>query len=295
MALAWWGQDLWNHGAADGLGGGERALAVAADWHMLLKELDWFLLYAANDRDGEEKEAAEREVTAKPKPKKKGPTKRKAVGAEGGPAQKRARAKEAPAPREGPVVATAAEPIPSALPGDANAVNDENSVVQVGAVNDENAVAQASAVTIPKISTVVGAAERAPEDSCSQGDVDTGSAFTPTESALLSTGDIDMPLAAPAVTPAALPTPPTAESLVPPVSVDPGDPLMAPVPAEPVDPPVSPIIPHHDRVGVGHGRTNDATDLEDPFADDPYAGMTTEEIQEILDDPEANEDDKPEQ
>jgi hypothetical protein len=76
MALAWWGQDLWNHGAADGLGGGERALAAAADWHMLLKELDWFLLYAANDRDGEEKEAAEREVAAKPKPKKKGLTKR---------------------------------------------------------------------------------------------------------------------------------------------------------------------------------------------------------------------------
>jgi hypothetical protein len=70
---------------------------------------------------------------------------------------------------------------------------------------------------------------------------------------------------------------------------------MAPVPAEPVDPPVSPIIPRRDRVGVGHGRTNDATDLEDPFADDPYAGMTAEEIQEMLDDPEANEDDEPEQ
>ncbi|KAF8121498.1 hypothetical protein K438DRAFT_1885388 [Mycena galopus ATCC 62051] len=43
LALAWWGQDIWNHGASDGLGGSEKALGEAADWQRLVRDIGWFL------------------------------------------------------------------------------------------------------------------------------------------------------------------------------------------------------------------------------------------------------------
>ncbi|KAJ7494553.1 hypothetical protein B0H11DRAFT_1910568 [Mycena galericulata] len=39
LGLAWWGQTIWNAGAADGLGGGDAALAAAADWQLLVKDV----------------------------------------------------------------------------------------------------------------------------------------------------------------------------------------------------------------------------------------------------------------
>ncbi|KAF8190278.1 hypothetical protein K438DRAFT_1971149 [Mycena galopus ATCC 62051] len=62
VGLAWWGQKIWNAGAATGLGGGEAALAAAGDWHLLAEDLKWALEDPLlRDRIGEEKTAAEKE------------------------------------------------------------------------------------------------------------------------------------------------------------------------------------------------------------------------------------------
>ncbi|KAJ7432046.1 hypothetical protein B0H11DRAFT_2261110 [Mycena galericulata] len=39
LGLAWWGQTIWNAGAADGLGGSDAALAAAGDWKLLVKDV----------------------------------------------------------------------------------------------------------------------------------------------------------------------------------------------------------------------------------------------------------------
>ncbi|KAJ7500472.1 hypothetical protein B0H11DRAFT_2225467 [Mycena galericulata] len=41
LGLAWWGQTLWNAGSTAGLGGGDAALAGAADWHFLIRDVHW--------------------------------------------------------------------------------------------------------------------------------------------------------------------------------------------------------------------------------------------------------------
>ncbi|KAJ7715477.1 hypothetical protein B0H16DRAFT_1741919 [Mycena metata] len=50
LALAWWGQDIFNRGVGEGLGGGEKALAAAADWQRLMKDVSWLLSVALRAR-----------------------------------------------------------------------------------------------------------------------------------------------------------------------------------------------------------------------------------------------------
>jgi hypothetical protein len=62
VGLAWWGQKVWNEGAAAGLGGGEAALAAAADWLFVVEDVTWALQKVLlRDRVGEEQEERERQ------------------------------------------------------------------------------------------------------------------------------------------------------------------------------------------------------------------------------------------
>jgi hypothetical protein len=64
LALAWWGQAIWNNGVGDGIGGGEAALAAAADWNFMVEDLAWVLGFLADyeDRPGREAELAAKQV-----------------------------------------------------------------------------------------------------------------------------------------------------------------------------------------------------------------------------------------
>ncbi|KAJ7734864.1 hypothetical protein B0H16DRAFT_1467413 [Mycena metata] len=72
LALAWWGQDIWNQGSADGLGGGEKALEAAADWQRLSQDVSWFLFAGQRERDPEWEAAPETENTTAKKGRGKG-------------------------------------------------------------------------------------------------------------------------------------------------------------------------------------------------------------------------------
>ncbi|KAJ7761158.1 hypothetical protein DFH07DRAFT_957230 [Mycena maculata] len=43
LGMAWWGQVIWNAGTMDGLGGGDMALAAAADWAFMVNDVEWVL------------------------------------------------------------------------------------------------------------------------------------------------------------------------------------------------------------------------------------------------------------
>ncbi|KAJ7896182.1 hypothetical protein B0H13DRAFT_2338511 [Mycena leptocephala] len=51
LVLAWWGQAIWNNGVGDGIGGGEAALAAAADWNFMVEDLVWVLGFLADYED----------------------------------------------------------------------------------------------------------------------------------------------------------------------------------------------------------------------------------------------------
>jgi hypothetical protein len=70
MVLAWWGQDISNHGTGDGLGGGEKAIAAAADWQRLLSDVGWFLGYGCRQQELEEAEHEGEEENGKEQKKK---------------------------------------------------------------------------------------------------------------------------------------------------------------------------------------------------------------------------------
>ncbi|KAJ7752112.1 hypothetical protein B0H16DRAFT_1317837, partial [Mycena metata] len=80
LALAWWGQDIWNRGSAAGLGGGEKALEAASDWQRLSQDVSWFLVAGQRERDPEEA-APEPENTAAKKGRGKGKGNGKGKGA----------------------------------------------------------------------------------------------------------------------------------------------------------------------------------------------------------------------
>ncbi|KAJ7756677.1 hypothetical protein B0H16DRAFT_1314918, partial [Mycena metata] len=65
LGLAWWGQAVWNEGAAAGLGGGEKALASAADWKTLAEDVKWVMEEVVlRDRLGDEAFVEERDAAA---------------------------------------------------------------------------------------------------------------------------------------------------------------------------------------------------------------------------------------
>ncbi|KAJ7153790.1 hypothetical protein C8R46DRAFT_1042168 [Mycena filopes] len=77
LALAWWGQDIWNRGAGDGLGGGDKALEAEAEWQMLMQDIVWVLTMHPLTRpredtedEGDAKEGKEEEVAVKGKGKR---------------------------------------------------------------------------------------------------------------------------------------------------------------------------------------------------------------------------------
>ncbi|KAJ7078590.1 hypothetical protein B0H15DRAFT_954490 [Mycena belliarum] len=106
LMLAWWGQTIWNRGAVDGLGGGDAALAKSADWLLLVEDLTWVLGMLAEDQDRPGIEEVEREEVKETRHEKTAPgkgTKRKAAPSTGsaqGPPKRKARGKKAAAEPE---------------------------------------------------------------------------------------------------------------------------------------------------------------------------------------------------
>ncbi|KAJ7722144.1 hypothetical protein DFH07DRAFT_972051 [Mycena maculata] len=99
LGMAWWGQVIWNAGATDGLGGGDTALAAAADWAFMVNDVEWVLRAVltqgraamdAHERgeenvegEGEEEMSAEKKMEkphGKTGAKKMGPAAKAAVG-----------------------------------------------------------------------------------------------------------------------------------------------------------------------------------------------------------------------
>jgi hypothetical protein len=86
LALAWWGQSIWNAGVADGMDGGDAALAACADWNFMVIEMAWVMGFLGDhaDRPGLEEEMADRAADAalgeKETGKKKGKGQGKKVG-----------------------------------------------------------------------------------------------------------------------------------------------------------------------------------------------------------------------
>ncbi|KAK6977464.1 hypothetical protein R3P38DRAFT_2581825 [Favolaschia claudopus] len=82
LALAWWGQAIWNDGAANGLGGGEEAMSLALDWQRILRDLTWVLGFGSRNREEEEEaEQVEEERKAAAAAAKKGKGKKGGKGA----------------------------------------------------------------------------------------------------------------------------------------------------------------------------------------------------------------------
>ncbi|KAJ7895927.1 hypothetical protein B0H14DRAFT_3425876 [Mycena olivaceomarginata] len=304
MALAWWGQDISNRGAGDGLGGGEKAIAAAADWQRLLSDVGWFLGYGCRQRELEEAEHEGEEENGKEQKKeeiekKARKQKRKAADTVAGEddetarktrarATSKARPKPKPLTKSAKKTATATAIAPVGRTGSAHAdlastpVNgpigtEGNNVVTAHDIHD-------SVVTANSISNSLALASPLPPVPLQPPVVSStlaGGNVSPASTPIISGPDaleISINIQHPGAETCVIQTTETA------MDVDPPDPSNARMDVDPSDP-----------------LTSYPTDCDlfakDPFAglsaeDDPYVGLSAEELQEIQDDEHADSDEE---
>ncbi|KAF7375582.1 hypothetical protein MSAN_00446600 [Mycena sanguinolenta] len=275
LGLAWWGQTIWNAGAATGLGGGEAALAAADDWHLLAEDLRWALeTVLPRDRVGDEQANAEEKAEGKKEVEAKKGKKGKKALAKKDPSNKRKRATNDEAPestgkrtkRQATATGPAGErdrPKPRPLTRSSRAGKAEVEMP----------------TTLPVASSAVG---NTGNEADNPRDDPSVAAHSPPDSTI-ATATAIREVAADA---SAVPVVPTASGS----TVIGGAPPL--VPSHPCnktpDQEDDSDSMHVDSVNVDGGKVDrliDETEL------DPFAGLTEEELAEIRGDPHAGEDD----